>query len=216
MSSTPIGAKPAASGDDAQQAELPSSARAVIIGGGIIGSSTAYHLAKLGWTDVVVLERAKFTSGSTFHAAGLVGQLRSSANITQLLKNSVSLYESLEEETGQSTGWRQNGGLRLACNEERWTEVKRQATTAHSFGLEMELLTPKEAGELWPLMDTSDLVGAAFLPTDGQASPSDLASALVKGARARRDYGRGLPSEQSPRQRWEGDRRRDRARHDPV
>ena len=185
MSSTPIGAKPLAASDEGHKVELPSSARVVVIGGGIIGSSTAYHLAKLGWKDVVVLERAKFTSGSTFHAAGLVGQLRSSANITQLLKNSVSLYESLEEETGQSTGWRQNGGLRLACNQERWTEVKRQATTAHSFGIEMELLTPKEAGELWPLMDTSDLVGAAFLPTDGQASPSDLASALVKGARAR-------------------------------
>ncbi|MEE2714088.1 MAG: FAD-dependent oxidoreductase [Planctomycetota bacterium] len=180
MESTPTSSHGASSSP-----ELPTQARVVVIGGGIIGSSTAYHLAALGWTDVVVLERAKFTSGSTFHAAGLVGQLRSSANITQLLKDSVELYEALEAETGQATGWRQNGGLRLACNAERWTEVKRQATTAHSFGLEMELLTPKEAGDLWPLMDTRDLVGAAFLPTDGQASPSDLCSALVKGARQR-------------------------------
>ena len=159
--------------------ELPTQARVVVIGGGIIGSSTAYHLAALGWTDVVVLERAKFTSGSTFHAAGLVGQLRSSANITQLLKDSVELYEALEAETGQATGWRQNGGLRLACNAERWTEVKRQATTAHSFGLEMELLTPKEAGDLWPLMDTRDLVGAAFLPTDGLCQGALVAYALL-------------------------------------
>ncbi|SLN50002.1 4-methylaminobutanoate oxidase (formaldehyde-forming) [Roseovarius litorisediminis] len=162
---------------------LPTTAKAVIIGGGIIGCSTAYHLAKLGWTDTVLLERKKLTSGTTFHAAGLVGQLRSNANITQLLGYSVDLYSKLEEETGLGTGWKMNGGLRLACNEERWTEVKRQATTAHSFGLEMELLTPSEALELWPLMDISDLVGAAFMPTDGQANPSDITQALAKGAR---------------------------------
>ncbi|UWQ75863.1 FAD-dependent oxidoreductase [Leisingera sp. M658] len=163
--------------------ELPSTAKAVIIGGGIIGCSTAYHLAKLGWTDTVLLERKKLTSGTTFHAAGLVGQLRSNANITQLLGYSVDLYNKIEEETGLGTGWKMNGGLRLACNEERWTEVKRQATTAHSFGLEMELLTPKEALDLWPLMDISDVIGAAFMPTDGQANPSDITQALAKGAR---------------------------------
>jgi 4-methylaminobutanoate oxidase (formaldehyde-forming) len=163
--------------------ELPSSARAVIIGGGIIGASTAYHLGQLGWTDTVLLERAKLTSGSTWHAAGLVGQLRSNANITQLLGYSVDLYRRLEAETGQATGWKMNGGLRLACNPERWTEVKRQATTARSFGLEMHLLTPKEAQELWPLMDVGDVIGAAYLPTDGQANPSDIAQALAKGAR---------------------------------
>ncbi|AFO88114.1 GcvT family protein [Phaeobacter inhibens] len=163
--------------------ELPSTAKAVIIGGGIIGCSTAYHLAKLGWTDTVLLERKKLTSGTTFHAAGLVGQLRSNANITQLLGYSVDLYNKIEAETGLGTGWKMNGGLRLACNEERWTEVKRQATTAHSFGLEMELLTPKEAQDLWPLMDISDVIGAAFMPTDGQANPSDITQALAKGAR---------------------------------
>ena len=141
-------------------AEFPTQARAVIIGGGIIGCSTAYHLAGLGWREVVLLERAKLTSGSTFHAAGLVGQLRSSANITQLLKYSVELYGRLEAETGQATGWKCNGGLRLACNAERMIEIERQATMARSFGLEMDLLTPKEAQALWPLMDIADLVGA--------------------------------------------------------
>ena len=162
---------------------IPSSAKVVIIGGGIIGCSTAYHLAKLGMTDVVLLERKKLTSGTTFHAAGLVGQLRSNANITQLLGYSVDLYKTLEQETGQATGWKMNGGLRLACNQERWTEVKRQATTAHSFGLEMELLTPSEAQQLWPLMNVDDVVGAAFMPTDGQANPSDITLSLAKGAR---------------------------------
>ena len=164
-------------------ADFPTQAQVVIIGGGIIGASTAYHLAKLGMKDTVVIERHKLTSGSTFHAAGLVGQLRSNANITQLLGESVKIYQTLEQETGLATGWKMNGGLRLACNEERWTEVKRQATTARSFGLEMHLLTPKEAQDLWPLMDVSDVVGAAFLPTDGQANPSDITASLAKGAR---------------------------------
>ena len=162
---------------------FPTSARVVIIGGGIIGCSLAYHLTKLGIKDVVLLERAKLTSGSTWHAAGLVGQLRTSANITQLLKYSVELYDKLEQETGLATGWKRNGGLRLACNAERMTEIKRQATTAHSFGLEMHILTPNEARDLWPIMDVGDVVGAAFLPTDGQANPADIAQALAKGAR---------------------------------
>ena len=164
--------------------ELPSSAKIVIIGGGIVGCSVAYHLGKMGITDTLLLERGKLTCGSTWHAAGLVGQLRTSANITQLLGYSVALYDTLEKETGLATGWKRNGGLRLACNQERWTEVKRQATTATSFGLEMHLLTPKEAQDLWPLMQVEDVVGAAFLPTDGQASPSDITMSLAKGARA--------------------------------
>jgi len=161
---------------------LPKSSHVVIIGGGIVGCSTAYHLAKLG-VEVLLLERQKLTSGTTFHAAGLVGQLRSNANITQLLGYSVDLYNSIEAETGLGTGWKMNGGLRLACNQERWTEVKRQATTARSFGLQMDLLTPKEAQDLWPLMNVDDVVGAAFMPTDGQANPSDITQALAKGAR---------------------------------
>ena len=161
---------------------LPATAKTIIVGGGIIGCSTAYHLAHMG-QEVLLLEKASLTSGSTWHAAGLVGQLRSSANITQLLGYSIDLYNRLEAETGLTTGWKMNGGLRLACNKERWTEVKRQATTAHSFGLDMQLLTPQEAQDLWPLMDIGDVIGAAFLPTDGQANPSDIAQALAKGAR---------------------------------
>jgi sarcosine dehydrogenase len=163
---------------------LPSSAKIVIVGGGIVGCSVAYHLGKMGITDVLLLERGRLTCGSTWHAAGLVGQLRTSANITQLLGYSVALYDRLEKETGLATGWKRNGGLRLACNPERWTEVKRQATTATSFGLEMHLLSAKEAQALWPLMQVDDVVGAAFLPTDGQASPSDITMSLAKGARS--------------------------------
>lgn len=165
--------------------DLPSSAKIVVIGGGIIGCSLAYHLGAMGLTDVLLLERDRLTSGSTWHAAGLVGQLRTSANITQLLGYSVALYDRLEAETGQATGWKRNGGLRLACNADRWIEVKRQATTARSFGLDMQLLSPREAQALWPLMQVDDVVGAAFLPTDGQVSPSDLTAALAKGARMR-------------------------------
>ena len=163
--------------------DLPASARVVIIGGGIVGCSTAYHLGAMGADEVLLLERHRLSSGSTWHAAGLVGQLRTNANVTQLLGYSVALYDRLEAETGLATGWKRNGGLRLACTPERWTEVKRQATTARSFGLEMHLLTPREAQELWPLMTVDDVVGAAFLPTDGQASPSDLVQALARGAR---------------------------------
>jgi 4-methylaminobutanoate oxidase (formaldehyde-forming) len=162
--------------------ELPRSAQVVVVGGGIVGCSVAYHLAKRN-VEVVLLERHQLTSGSTWHAAGLVGQLRTNANITRLLGYSVELYEALEAETGCATGWKRNGGLRLACNPDRWIEVKRQATTARSFGLEMQLLGPAEAQALWPLMSVDDVIGAAFLPTDGQANPSDITQALAKGAR---------------------------------
>lgn len=162
---------------------LPERAQFVVIGGGIIGCSTAYHLARDHNADVVLLEQNKLTSGSTWHAAGLVGQLRSSASITQLLKYSVDLYDSLKEETGLETGWKMNGCLRLACNAERWIEYKRLATTAGSFGMDMHLLSPSEVKGMWPLLNVDDLVGASFLPTDGQASPSDITQSLAKGAR---------------------------------
>ncbi len=162
---------------------LPSHAQIIVIGGGIIGCSTAYHLARDHKADVILLEQNKITSGSTWHAAGLVGQLRSSASITQVLKYSVDLYKKLEIETGLQTGWKMNGCLRLATNQDRWTEYKRLATTAQSFGMEMHLLSPSETQKLWPLLNVSDLVGASFLPTDGQASPSDITQALAKGAR---------------------------------
>ena len=162
---------------------LPSHAQFVVIGGGIIGCSTAYHLARDHKADVVLLEQGKLTSGSTWHAAGLVGQLRSSASITRVLKYSVDLYTKLEAETGLATGWKMSGCLRLATNEDRWTEFRRTATTAKSFGMEMHLLSPAETKAMFPLMDTADLVGASWLPTDGQASPSDIAQSLAKGAR---------------------------------
>jgi sarcosine dehydrogenase len=163
---------------------IPSHASVVVIGGGIIGCSTAYHLARDHKADVVLIERGKLTGGSTWHAAGLVGQLRSSASITQVLRYSVDLYKKLEVETGLATGWRETGCLRLATNAERWTEYRRQATTAHSFGLDMHLLSPAEAKKMWPLIEVGDLVGTTFMPSDGQASPSDITQSLAKGARA--------------------------------
>ena len=162
---------------------LPTQAGIVVIGGGIIGCSTAYHLARDHKADVVLLEQGKLTSGSTWHAAGLVGQLRSSASITRVLKYSVELYKGLEAETGLATGWKMTGCLRLATNPDRWTEYKRLATTAKSFGMDMQLLSPDEVKKMWPLLETGDLVGASWLPTDGQASPSDITQSLAKGAR---------------------------------
>lgn len=162
---------------------LPSHAEIVVIGGGIIGCSTAYHLARDHKADVVLLEQGQITSGSTWHAAGLVGQLRSSASITRVLKYSVDLYKRLHEETGLETGWKMTGCLRLATTPDRWTEFRRLATTARSFGMEMHLISPEEVKRMWPLMETSDLIGASWLPTDGQASPSDITQSLAKGAR---------------------------------
>src|SRR5690606_9768759 len=172
--------------DDIRKAHgmtLPGHAEIVVIGGGIIGCSTAYHLARDHKADVILLEQGKLTSGSTWHAAGLVGQLRSSASITRVLKYSVELYKGLEAETGLATGWKMTGCLRLATNRDRWTEFRRLATTAKSFGMEMQLISPAEVKAMWPLMDVSDLVGASWLPTDGQASPSDITQPLAKGAR---------------------------------
>ena len=162
---------------------LPTHAQVVVIGGGIVGCSTAYHLARDHRAEVVLLEQGRLTSGSTWHAAGLVGQLRSSAAITQVLGYSVDLYTRLAEETGLETGWKMSGCLRLATNADRWTEYRRLATTARSFGMEMHLLSPEEVKAMWPLMEVSDLVGASYLPTDGQANPSDIALSLAKGAR---------------------------------
>lgn len=162
---------------------LPSHAEIVVIGGGIIGCSTAYHLARDHKADVVLVEQGRLTSGSTWHAAGLVGQLRSSASITRVLKYSVDLYKRLDQETGLATGWKMTGCLRLATNGDRWTEFRRLATTAKSFGMEMHLLSRSEVKAMWPLMEVGDLVGASWLPTDGQANPSDITQSLAKGAR---------------------------------
>jgi sarcosine dehydrogenase len=160
-------------------------AQVVIVGGGIVGCSIAYHLSKMGVTDIVLVEKGELTSGSTWHAAGLVGQLRSDRNVTRMLKYSVELYDTLEAETGLTTGWKQVGCLHLACTEDRMRELERGATTARSFGLEMHMISAREALELFPLLNIEGVIGAAFMPSDGQADPSGLTMALAKGATGR-------------------------------
>ena len=164
---------------------MQDSAQVVIIGGGIVGCSTAYHLTKMGWKDVVLIDKGELTSGSTWHAAGLVGQLRSERNITRMLQYSVSLYDQLEEETGFATGWKMSGCLHLASTNERMYELKKGATTARSFGLEMNIISPQEAYDLCPIISLDGIIGAAYMPTDGEADPSGITQALAQGARNR-------------------------------
>jgi sarcosine dehydrogenase len=161
------------------------SAQVVIVGGGIVGCSIAYHLTIMGWKDVVIVEKDMLTSGSTWHAAGLVGQLRSNRNVTQMLKYSVELYERLEEETGLTTGWKKSGCLHLASSQARLLELKKGATMARGFGLDMHLISPKEALELFPVIRLDGVIGAAYVPSDGQADPSGLTMAMARGARNR-------------------------------
>jgi 4-methylaminobutanoate oxidase (formaldehyde-forming) len=160
-------------------------ARAVVIGGGVGGCSILYWLARLGWDDVVLVDRADLTSGSTFHSAGLVGQLRSSLALTRMMMWSVDLYRTLEEEVGLETGWHEVGSLRLASAPERMEEITRQAGWAKTFGLPLELISAAEAQALFPPMATDGVLGAAFLPTDGYIDPSQLTFALAEGARRR-------------------------------
>src|SRR5512144_808724 len=148
-------------------ADLPTHAQVVIIGGGVGGCSIAYHLTLMGWKDVIVLERHELTSGSTWHSAGLVGQMRSDANLTRLMHYSTELYGRLKAETGQDTSWREVGGIRLASSHERMEETKRLVGLARSFGVPMELISPKEAQDMFPLMDITGVVGAAYTPNDG-------------------------------------------------
>ena len=164
---------------------LPTHARTVIIGGGVVGCSIAYHLAREGRKDIVVLERSKLTSGTTWHAAGLVRRLRPSATLTKLINYSIDLYKELETETGQQTGFIQTGSLSIATHEDRLTTLKRQVSLGRAFGLEAEVIDAKRAGELWPLIRTDDVIGAVWSPADGRVNPSDVALALSKGAKAR-------------------------------
>ena len=163
--------------------ELPRACRAVIIGGGVVGCSLAYHLAKLGWRDVILLERKRLTSGTTWHAAGLIGQLRATQALTKLAKYSAELYTTLEAETDVATGFRQNGSLAVALSEARLEELKRGAAMAATFGLQAEVLDTAGCAERHPLLNPDGVLGGVFLPSDGQADPANIALALAKGAR---------------------------------
>ena len=164
---------------------LPSQARIVIVGGGIAGCSTAYHLAQAGCSDVLLLEQGRLTCGTTWHAAGLVGQMRPNRTMTRMSKYGISLYSSLEAETGLATGWKPCGSVNVARTPERWRVLQKQAALARSFGVEVQLITPQEAGVLYPVMRTDDLQGALWIPGDGKANPTDLTMSLAKGARNR-------------------------------
>jgi 4-methylaminobutanoate oxidase (formaldehyde-forming) len=162
---------------------LPERSQVVVIGGGAVGCSVAYHLAHRGWTDVLLLERDQLTSGTTWHAAGLVGQLRATPNLTRLAQYGTELYAGLEAETGQPTGFLQRGSIMLASSDGRWDEIRRAHSTAQCFGLETHLLEPGEIRERWPLVSTEGVRGGVWLPKDGQINPTDLTQALAKGAR---------------------------------
>jgi 4-methylaminobutanoate oxidase (formaldehyde-forming) len=167
------------------QVRPPQAARIVVIGGGIMGCSVAYHLSSFGETDVVLLEQGRLTSGTTWHAAGLVGQLRNHESMTRLIRYSTDLYARLEAETGLSTGWKQCGSLAVARTTDRMVQLKRTAAVAQAYGVTCDVISPSEAGERYPIMETADLQGAVWLPGDGKANPADLTLALAKGARNR-------------------------------
>ena len=164
---------------------LPSQARIVIVGGGIAGCSTAYHLSLLGETDVLLLEQGRLTCGTTWHAAGLVGQMRPNRNMTAMSKYGIELYARLEAETGLATGWKQCGSVNVARTKERMQTLRKQVALARSFGVEVEVITPQQAGDLFPLLRVDDLEGAIWIPGDGKANPTDLTMSLAKGARNR-------------------------------
>ena len=164
---------------------LPSQAHIVVVGGGIAGCSTAYHLSLMGLTDVLLLEQGKLTCGTTWHAAGLVGQMRPNRNMTQMSKYGIELYSKLEAETGLATGWKQCGSVNVAATPERMKTLRKQAALARSFGVEVEVIGAQRAGELYPLLRTDDLQGGLWIPGDGKANPTDLTMSLAKGARNR-------------------------------
>ena len=163
---------------------IPQRSEIVIIGGGVIGASIAYHLAERGKTDVTLVERKRLTNGSTWHAAGLVGQLRSSSSLTQLMRKSVETYQTLEAKTGYATGWHGVGGLRVASSPGRWEELRRVYTQGKSYGFDIHLVSAAEAGELFPLLNTAGIYGATWTPTDGYVDPNQLTFSFITGARA--------------------------------
>src|SRR6266511_2758609 len=164
---------------------FPTEAKVVIVGGGIVGCSLAYHLTKCGWKDVVLLEQNQLAGGTTWHAAGLVGRLRTSNSLTKINKYSAELYAGLEKETGHAVGWKQVGSLIVARSEDRLTQLRRTAAMSEWFGVEVQLIGPEAAKEKWPLLRIDDLLGAAWLPHDGKVVPREVAVALAKGAQAR-------------------------------
>ncbi|MEP9365035.1 FAD-dependent oxidoreductase [Nocardioides sp. CN2-186] len=166
-------------------ADLPTRAQVVIVGGGVIGTSVAYHLTKLGWTDVLLLEQGTLSCGTTWHAAGLVGPLRASESGTRLVQYSAELYSALEAETGLATGYRNVGGVIVARTEDRMVQLRRTAANATAYDMECELVSPERARELWPPMQVDDLLGAIWLPGDGKVNPADVTQSLAKGARMR-------------------------------
>ncbi|MES0883866.1 GcvT family protein [Roseibium sp. SCP14] len=167
------------------ETKLPGSAQYVIIGGGIVGCSVAYHVAKMGHTDIVLLEQGQLSCGTTWHAAGLVGQLRSTPAMTNLIRYSTHLYSELEAETGLATGWKECGSVTVARSDERMTMLLRTAAAARAQGVEVEVITPAEAADKWPVMQVDDLKGGLWMPGDGKANPTDLTQSLAKGARLR-------------------------------
>jgi glycine cleavage system aminomethyltransferase T/glycine/D-amino acid oxidase-like deaminating enzyme len=164
-------------------AELPRKANVIIIGGGVVGCSIAYHLAKLGWSDILLLERKQLTCGTTWHAAGLIGQLRGSINMTRLARYTADLYRQLEAETGQATGYRQCGSISIATNNERFEELKRNASMAKVFGLPVNVISREEIKQRYPLINDSDILGGVHIPSDGYGNAVDITQALAKGAR---------------------------------
>ena len=163
--------------------DLPKNARVIIVGGGVIGCSVAYHLTKIGWKDVVLLERKKLTSGTTWHAAGLIAQLRASANMTKLAKYSQELYGALEEETGMATGFKRCGSITVALTEERREELFRQVAMARAFGVDVEKISPTEVKEKYQHLNINGVKAGVYLDKDGQGDPANIALALAKGAR---------------------------------
>ena len=163
--------------------ELPNTAKVVVIGGGVVGTSTAYHLAKFGWKNIILLERDQLTSGTTWHAAGLVSQLGPSAAITKIRKYSLELYKELEKEIDFSSGLKLNGALSIATTEGRWQELKRQATTAQLYDVNVEVLNIDEVEKTYPIINKKDILGGIFMPGDGQADPIGVTNLLAKAAR---------------------------------
>src|SRR6202050_4218091 len=164
--------------------DLPARARVVTAGGVVTGCSIAYHRSKLGWSDIVLLERKQLTSGTTWHAAGLIGQLRQSHKMTQLARYTAELYRGLEAETGQATGFRQCGSVSLATTPGRMEELTRTASMAKVFDLPVHVVSPREIAELYPLANLDDVIGGIHIPSDGYANAVDITQALAKGARA--------------------------------